>query len=233
MDELQKLAKANGIGLVEDAAQAIGAEYKQRRAGSMADVGCFSFFPTKNLGAFGDGGLVTTDNAAVRDRLRSLRVHGSTSKYYHESVGYNSRLDALQAAVLRVKLQYLDGWNDARQKNSDLYRRSLAANHAPVRTPAAAAYQTRHIWNQFVIRCPRRDELRTYLLQNGVGTEVYYPVPLHLQPCFADLGYKEGDFPVAEQMAKEALALPVYPELPPEQIEQVSQLIAGFYRQGE
>jgi dTDP-4-amino-4,6-dideoxygalactose transaminase len=231
MDALGELAKANGIALVEDAAQAIGAEYKQRRAGSMGDVGCFSFFPTKNLGGFGDGGFVTTSNVAVCNRLRSLRVHGSPSKYYHESVGYNSRLDALQAAILRVKLRYLDGWNAARQRNADLYCRLLAQSCAPVRTPAAASYQNSHIWNQFVIRCPRRDELREYLLRNGVGTEVYYPVPLHLQPCFAGLGYKDGDFPVAEQMAKETLALPVYPELQAEEIEQVSHSIAGFYSQ--
>ena len=233
MHAIAELAKSHGIAVIEDAAQAVGAEFKQKRAGSIGDAGCFSFFPSKNLGAFGDGGLITTSDVTVRDRLRSLRVHGSTYRYYHESVGYNSRLDALQAAVLRVKLRHLEGWNQARRENADHYRRSLAQSGAPVTTPAATFYQNRHVWNQFVIRCPERDALRQYLLQNGVGTEVYYPVPLHLQPCFADLEYREGDFPIAEQLTKEALALPVYPELQPWEVEQVSALIATFYRKGD
>jgi dTDP-4-amino-4,6-dideoxygalactose transaminase len=232
MDAINQLAKSHGIAVIEDAAQAVGAEYKQKRAGGMGDAGCFSFFPSKNLGAFGDGGLITTSNVSVRDRLRALRVHGSTRRYYHELVGYNSRLDALQAAVLRAKFRHLESWNQARRRNADLYRRLLAQDGAPVTTPAAAVYQNRHVWNQFVIRCPKRDALRQYLFQNGVGTEVYYPIPLHLQPCFAGLAHKPRDFPIAEQLAKEALALPVYAEMRPEEVEQVSTLITEFYSKG-
>ena len=188
MDALTNLAKTYGLVVIEDAAQAVGAEYKQRRAGSMGEAGCFSFFPSKNLGAFGDGGMITTGDEGLCERLRALRVHGSTRKYHHERVGYNSRLDALQAAVLNVKLRYLDTWNEARCRNVHLYRESFADSNAPVTLPVAAPYQNRHVWNQFVIRCPERDSLRRHLAENGVGTEVYYPLPLHLQPCFAGLG---------------------------------------------
>jgi dTDP-4-amino-4,6-dideoxygalactose transaminase len=230
MEPILEMAAARGILVIEDAAQAIGAEYNGRRAGSMGAAGCFSFFPSKNLGAFGDGGIVTTNDDAMAERLRALRVHGSTRKYYHEYVGYNSRLDTLQAAILRVKLRHLDEWSEARGRNGRLYRELFAASGAPVLTPEPGAHQTRHIWNQFVIRCARRDELRRYLAEHGAGTEVYYPVPLHLQPCFAGLGYRSGDFPVSEQLAGETLALPVYPELAREDIEQVVALITEFYR---
>jgi dTDP-4-amino-4,6-dideoxygalactose transaminase len=230
MDALDHLAQKNGITLIEDAAQAIGAEYKQKRAGSMARAGCFSFFPSKNLGGFGDGGMITTRDRQLCERLRSLRVHGSTRKYYHEAIGYNSRLDALQAAVLRVKLRHLETWSEARGRNATRYRELFAHADLPVTVPIAAPYQNRHVWNQFVIRCPRRDALRKHLADNGVGTEVYYPIPLHMQPCFAELGYKPGDFAVSEHLAEEALALPVYPELSAEEIEHVGGLIAGFYR---
>jgi dTDP-4-amino-4,6-dideoxygalactose transaminase len=229
MDPICQLAGQRGIPVIEDAAQAIGAEYKGRRAGSIGDIGCFSFFPSKNLGCFGDGGMCTAQDAAVADRLRVLRVHGSKKKYYHEVVGVNSRLDALQAAILRVKLRHLDEWTAGRQRNADLYREMIAALNVPVTVPRPAEYQTRHIYNQFVIRCERRDELQAFLKENGVGTEVYYPLPLHLQPCFAGLGYKPGDLPVSERLSRESLALPVYPELQADDIEYVVTLLRSFY----
>ncbi len=230
MDEIHRVAAKYGVPVIEDAAQAIGAEYKGRRAGSLGEMGCFSFFPSKNLGAFGDGGMITTNNAGLAAKLRALRVHGSRRKYYHESVGYNSRLDALQAAVLRVKLRHLDNWSQARGRNAALYRSALGTGGVPVQLPVPATYQTRHIWNQFVIRCPQRDRLQQHLAENGVGTEVYYPVPLHLQACFAELGYREGAFPASEQLANEALALPVYAEITAGEIRQVAASIASFYR---
>jgi dTDP-4-amino-4,6-dideoxygalactose transaminase len=226
LDPVMAAAREREIPVIEDAAQSIGSEYKGRRAGSIGDIGCFSFFPSKNLGAFGDAGLCTTNDVSIAEQLRSLRVHGSRVKYYHESLGINSRLDALQAAVLRVKLRYLDQWSAARQKNADLYRELLKA---PVVFPHAATYQTRHIYNQFVIQCPRRNELREHLQRNGVGTEIYYPLPLHLQPCFAYLGYKQGDFPVSENLARTSLALPVYPELEPDDIRYVAAQMSAFY----
>jgi dTDP-4-amino-4,6-dideoxygalactose transaminase len=221
MDALCRVAP--GIPVIEDAAQSIGSEYRGRRAGSMGTIGCFSFFPSKNLGAFGDAGLCTTNDEALAGRLRSLRMHGSVVKYYHDEVGSNSRLDALQAAVLRVKLRHLDGWSAERARNAEMYRQRLGSI-----CPVAAEYQTRHIYNQFVIRVDRRDELKQYLAEHGVGTEIYYPLPLHLQPCFAYLGYREGDFPVSEALARETLALPIYPELTPGDIEYVGGLISGF-----
>jgi dTDP-4-amino-4,6-dideoxygalactose transaminase len=230
MDPLCALAQARGILVIEDAAQAIGAEYKGRRAGSLGEIGCFSFFPTKNLGAYGEGGLLTTNDPAIASRLASLRVHGSTERYYHERVGLNSRLDTLQAAVLRVKLRYLDTWTAGRQENAALYRQCFAERRVPVTVPAPAPYQTRHICNQFSIRCPERDRLHAHLREQGIGAEVYYPLPLHLQKCFAYLGYHPGDFPVSEALAREALALPVYPELPQSDIERVSRAIEAFYR---
>jgi dTDP-4-amino-4,6-dideoxygalactose transaminase len=227
MDPLLALAKEHSIPLIEDAAQAIGAEYKGRRAGSMGAVGCFSFFPSKNLGGYGDGGMLTTNDDETAARLKSLRMHGSRVKYFHETVGYNSRLDALQAAVLRVKLKYLDNWTEGRRQNANLYRAALAGS--PVALPRPAAYQTRHIYNQFVIRGENRDALQRHLAECGIGTEVYYPLPLHLQQCFAHLGGKAGDFPVSEQAAKETLALPVYPELMPDDIDYVAGNIQSFY----
>ena len=225
LDPILAAARERDIPVIEDAAQSIGSEYKGRRAGSIGGIGCFSFFPSKNLGAFGDAGLCTTNDPSIAERLRSLRVHGSRVKYYHESIGINSRLDALQAAVLRVKLLHLDTWSDARQRNAELYRELLQSS---VILPRAASYQTRHIYNQFVIQCERRDELRAYLQQNGVGSEIYYPLPLHLQPCFSYLGYKQGDFPVSEKMAKTSIALPIYPELEREDIEYVARMINTF-----
>jgi dTDP-4-amino-4,6-dideoxygalactose transaminase len=229
MDPLLSLASERGILIIEDAAQSIGSEYKGRRAGSMGHVGCLSFFPSKNLGAFGDGGMLTTDDDTLVTKLKALRVHGARTKYYHESVGINSRLDAIQAAILRVKLRHLDSWTRRRQQNADLYRQTIHALDIPVRTPIAKSYQTRHVYNQFVILCKRRNELQAYLKTQGIGTEIYYPVPMHLQQCFSGLGYRAGDFPLSEQLANESLALPVYPELAPAEIEYVCQSIREFY----
>lgn len=229
MDPILEMARARKIAVIEDAAQAIGSEYKGRRAGTLADIGCFSFFPSKNLGAFGDGGIVTTDEAGLAGRIRSLRVHGSRVKYYYDAIGLNSRLDALQAAILSVKLRHLDAWSGARGRNAGLYRKLLAEARVPVRCLQPAPYQTRHIYNQFVICCPQRDELRAHLAKNGIGTEIYYPLPLHLQECFAHLGYHAGDFPNSEQLARESLALPIYAELTADDIEAVVGSMADFF----
>ncbi len=232
------IAVLHRLHVIEDAAQAIGAEYLDgRRAGSMGTVGCLSFFPSKNLGALGDGGMVVTNDADVAERIRILRVHGSKPKYYHKLIGGNFRLDALQAAVLNVKLNYLDGWTARRQENAaryeDLFRQSGVIERAGVGIPQAVYRQARvshyHIYNQFVLRTPNRDRLMAHLKQKGIGTEVYYPVPFHLQECFRVLGYKEGDFPEAERAAKETLALPIYPELTPAQQEQIVSAIRDFY----
>jgi dTDP-4-amino-4,6-dideoxygalactose transaminase len=229
MDPLVELAAARGIVVIEDAAQSIGSEYKGRRAGSIGDIACFSFFPSKNLGGYGDGGMLTTNNPGFAERLTALRVHGTKRKYYHDYIGINSRLDALQAAVLRVKFKYLDSWTAGRQRNADIYREILAGMKVPVTAPETKPYQTRHVYNQFAIRCEDRDALQAHLKQNGVGSEVYYPLPLHLQTCFAHLGHKVGDYPVSEQLAKDSLALPIYSELQPADIEYVCGLIGSFY----
>jgi dTDP-4-amino-4,6-dideoxygalactose transaminase len=226
MDAVLASARSRGVAVIEDAAQSIGSEYKGRRAGSMGDIGCFSFFPSKNLGGYGDGGMVTTRDAELHRKVAALRIHGAPRKYYHQWVGLNSRLDALQAAVLRVKLRHLDEWTAGRQRNAELYRELLAG--APVRLPRPAATTTRHIYNQFVILSDRRDALQSYLAENGVGTEIYYPVPLHLQECFAGLGYRAGDFPVSERLARESLALPIYPELQADDIRYVCKTIRAF-----
>jgi dTDP-4-amino-4,6-dideoxygalactose transaminase len=226
------LAADRSLPIIEDAAQAIGALDARRQAGTIGTVGCFSFFPTKNLGGFGDGGMVTTDDAALADRLEMLRVHGMRPKYYHHVIGGNFRLDALQAAVLRVKLPHLDGWTRARRRNADRYRALFAEaglDDGRVRLPADVPG---HIYNQFVIRVDRRDALRDHLAAAGVGTEIYYPVPLHLQECFHDLGYGPGDFPHAEAAAREVLALPIYPELSEAQLAWVVESVAGFFARG-
>jgi dTDP-4-amino-4,6-dideoxygalactose transaminase len=228
MDPICRLAASRGVPVIEDAAQSIGSEYNHRRAGSMGGIGCFSFFPSKNLGAFGDAGLCTTNDGSLAERLFALRMHGSRKKYFHESVGLNSRLDALQAAILRVKLRHLDSWSEARARNADRYRELLRGTG--VVCPSPAEYQTRHIYNQFIIRVERRDELRQHLAEHGIGTEVYYPLPLHLQECFGYLGYKKGDFPVSEALAVESLALPVYPELTGEDIAYVSDKVREWFR---
>jgi dTDP-4-amino-4,6-dideoxygalactose transaminase len=229
MGPILDCAAARGIPVIEDAAQAVGAEWRDQRAGSIGTVGCFSFFPTKNLGGFGDGGMLTTNDEDLARKLKALRVHGSFEKYIHQWSGMNSRLDALQAAVLDVKLDHLDAWNRARQRNADLYREALAGI---VTVPVQQPYQTSHVYNQFVIRCARRDELRKFLSESGVGTEVYYPLPLHLQPALVAYGYKAGDFPVSEQLSREVLALPIFAELTGEEIATVAGLIREFYGQG-
>jgi dTDP-4-amino-4,6-dideoxygalactose transaminase len=229
MDPLCSLAAEKGITIIEDAAQAIGSEYDNRRAGCLGQIGCFSFFPSKNLGAFGDGGILTANDDDLAGRLRALRVHGTKKKYYHEWVGVNSRLDSLQAAVLRVKLRHLDSWTNGRQRNADLYRRYIREMDIPILTPVVKPYQSRHIYNQFVIMGQRRNELQAFLKEQGIGTEVYYPLPMHLQACFSNLGYRAGDFPISERLANESLALPVYPELASEDIEYVCQMLKQFY----
>jgi dTDP-4-amino-4,6-dideoxygalactose transaminase len=232
LDAFMAIARQHRLAVVEDAAQAIGASLADgRRAGSVGDVGCLSFFPTKNLGAFGDAGMCVTNDEALAERMRILRVHGGEPKYYHAVIGGNFRLDELQAAVLLIKLQHLDDWTRARQHNADHYDELIRAADlgravvAPRRTPGY-----RHIFNQYVIRAERRDELRAHLAASGVGTEVYYPVPLHAQRCFDYLEHSPEDFPEAQRAAAEVLALPIYPELSAEQRSYVIQKIAEFYR---
>jgi dTDP-4-amino-4,6-dideoxygalactose transaminase len=221
------------IPIIEDAAQAIGAEDGRRRAGSMGTIGCFSFYPSKNLGGAGDGGMLITNDLDHARRLHMLRVHGEDTKYHHQVVGINSRLDALQAAVLRAKLPHLEEWTTARQRKAQQYELMFLDSGVSeqIEVPFVRP-NVRHVFHQFVIRIRdgRRDSLREHLRSSGVGTDVYYPVPLHLQKCFAYLGYKEGDFPVAEQAAKETLALPVYPELTDEQQDYVVSSIAEYLR---
>jgi dTDP-4-amino-4,6-dideoxygalactose transaminase len=231
MRPLLDLAREFDLKVIEDAAQAIGADYVDgRRAGSMGEVGCLSFFPTKNLGAFGDAGMCTTQDAALAEHMRVLRVHGGKPKYYHAFIGGNFRLDEIQAAVLGIKLPLLDSWTAARQRNAAYYAAafSRAGLNAQIVLPAISAGY-RHTWNQYVIRAPRRDQLKQFLGEQGVGSEIYYPVPLHLQPCFAYLGHGDGDFPVAELAAREVLALPIFPELEPQQLQYVVDRIAAFY----
>ena len=231
MDPILEVAAARQWVVIEDAAQAIGAEYKGRRAGSMGDYGCFSFFPSKNLGAFGDGGIVTAGDPQVYERLKILRVHGAKPKYYHKVVGGNFRLDALQAAIVAIKLDYLDGWTTARQDNATRYRGLFASAGLTDRVHLPMEKESRHIYNQFVIRVDAgRDNLRTYLGEQGIGTEVYYPVPMHLQECFTGLGHQSGDFPVAEQAADQTLALPIYPELTESQQAYVVEKIGAFFK---
>ena len=234
MDPILEVASRHGLTVIEDAAQAIGAEYKGRRAGSMGHYGCFSFFPSKNLGGGGDGGMVVTQDARRAERLSVLRAHGSKPKYYHALVGGNFRLDALQAAIINAKLPHLDRWTAGRQSHADCYRDLFEASgltaNGLVGLPSVAP-DRRHIYNQFVIRAGQRDELRAYMTDQGIGTEIYYPVPLHLQECFAGLGYQKGDFPEAERAALDTLALPVFPELSRHQQEYVVKTIKDFYRE--
>ena len=230
MDPILKIAKEHNLFVIEDAAQAIGAEYRGRRAGSIGDFGCFSFFPTKNLGAFGDGGMVSTSSDQFYDKLRTLRAHGSHPKYYHNIIGGNFRLDALQAAIVSVKLKYLDKWTKARRENARRYRELFANAGLDEVVKLPVEKEDRHIYNQFVISVKdKRDDLRLFLNDAGVGTEIYYPVPMHLQECFLALKYKKGDFPVAEHAALHTLALPVYPELSNDQQSYVVEKIKAFY----
>ncbi len=243
MDAVMQVAQKHGLVVIEDAAQAIGAEYKGRRAGAIGHYGCFSFFPSKNLGAAGDGGMVVTQDAQRAENLMRMRAHGSKPKYYHKVIGGNFRLDTLQAAVVSAKLGHLDDWTAARQRNAERYNRLFgesglrianSSDYGMKRNDSPQLYlpQTvtdRHIFNQYVIRTSRRDQLRTALQEKGVGTEIYYPVPMHLQECFAYLGHKVGAFPESEGAANETLALPIYPELSEPQARYVVQCVAEFF----
>jgi dTDP-4-amino-4,6-dideoxygalactose transaminase len=234
MGPILEVARRHRLAVIEDAAQAIGAEYKGRRAGSLGTVGCFSFFPSKNLGAFGDGGAVVTNDAALADKMRCLRGHGANPKYYHKLVGGNFRLDTLQAAVLRVKLKYLDAWTARRQENAAFYNQALGGDFRlwpHLRTPAVV--QSRHVFNQYVVRFAQRDAVWAHLKAQRIGCEVYYPVPLHLQECFAHLGYRAGDFPESEEAARTTLALPIYPELTAAQREHVARLVVSYHESAD
>jgi dTDP-4-amino-4,6-dideoxygalactose transaminase len=232
MDEILEAAARYNLPVVEDACQAIGAIYRGHRVGSMGDAGCFSFFPSKNLGGAGDGGMVVSKSPELAARVRLLRGHGAEPKYYHQIVGFNSRLDELQAAILRVKLRHLEAWSTARRRNAYIYEEAFAAAElrGVVETPQILPGRD-HIYHQYVIRCRRRDELQAYLKERGIGTEIYYPVALHEQECFRALGYQPRDCPNAHAAAGSTLALPIFPELKPAQIECVVSAIADFYRQ--
>lgn len=227
MDPIMRVADKHGLVVIEDAAQAIGGEYKGHRAGSMGHYGCFSFFPSKNLGAAGDGGMIVTNDKERAETLRCFRSHGAKPKYYHKVVGGNFRLDSIQAAIVLAKLQHLDTWTASRQENARRYHRLLAEFDGIVGTPAIV--MDRHVFNQYVIRVSQRNELQAYLKAKGISTEVYYPVPMHLQECFAHFGYQTGAFPESECAANETLALPVYPELTLEQAQYVVDTLRGFF----
>jgi dTDP-4-amino-4,6-dideoxygalactose transaminase len=232
MDALMMLARQFNLKVIEDAAQAIGAaDDHGNPACSVGDIGCLSFFPTKNLGAFGDAGMCVTNDEALAKKLAMLRVHGMEPKYYHQLIGGNFRLDELQAAVLCVKLKHLDAWSDARLRNAKFYDAAFAKSGLGQRvlTPPPARGRSRHIYNQYVIRAARRDELRKFLADNDIGTEIYYPVPLHMQECFKYLGHKAADFPESARAAQESLALPIYPELSEAQLQHVVDTIVRFY----
>jgi dTDP-4-amino-4,6-dideoxygalactose transaminase len=233
MAAFHSLGARHGVPVIEDAAQAIGARQRVEgewiTTGTLGDACAFSFFPSKNLGAYGDGGMVVTNDAHVAERLRKLRVHGGRQMYHHEEVGYNSRLDALQAAVLSAKLPHLDGWSEARRRHAAFYDQALAGLGEVVTPPVAEGNES--IYNQYTVRVRggRRDELQAHLKARGVGSAVYYPVPLHLQECFAYLGYREGDFPESERACREVLSLPVFPELTEAQLAWVAESVRGFF----
>ena len=232
MDPIMAIAKKHNLIVIEDGCQAIGSEYKGKRVGSIGDYGCFSFFPSKNLGCFGDGGAVTAQDEEKFKLLKIFRNHGQSGTYIHDYVGGNFRLDALQAAVLSIKLRYLDSWSEARQKNAAHYRKLFAEAglEGQITLPQEAAYSTRHIYNQFCIRVAdgKRDALKQFLADNGIGCAVYYPLSLHLQNCFKELGGKLGDHPVSECITNEIMALPIYPESTDEMREYVVEKIAEF-----
>ncbi|MCA2004976.1 MAG: DegT/DnrJ/EryC1/StrS family aminotransferase [Ignavibacterium sp.] len=247
MDEIMKIAEAHNLYVIEDAAQAIGTQYKDGRfVGTIGHIGCFSFFPSKNLGGYGDGGLIITNDDKLSEIIRIKRVHGGEPKYYHKVIGGNFRLDALQAAVLRVKLPHLQSWTEKRQQNAKRYNqlfieaglaeetgRTKFDNKNKVLLPKAvyenSGVKNYHIYNQYKIRVEKRDALREFMTKHEIGTEIYYPVPFHLQECFADLGYKKGDFPISEFSANTSIALPIYPELTDEQLQYVVSTIKKFF----
>ncbi len=228
MDPIMEIAKKHNLKVIEDNAQGIGCKYNDKAAGTIGDVGTLSFFPSKNLGTMGDGGMCLANNEEVADNLRQLRVHGEKPKYFHKWVGLNSRLDSLHAAVLKVKLDYLEGWSDARRANADYYYKNLA-DVKGIKLPFISPKCT-SIYNQFTLQAERRDELLKFLQSNEIGCAVYYPLPLHLQECFAELGYKEGDMPVAEEMARKVISIPIYSELSSEQQDFVIEKIKEFYK---
>ncbi|MBD3233701.1 MAG: aminotransferase class V-fold PLP-dependent enzyme [candidate division Zixibacteria bacterium] len=226
MDLILRIARENNIPVVEDAAQAIGASYKGKSAGAMGDFGCFSFFPSKNLGAAGDAGMITTNDNFLDEMCRKLRVHGAKPKYYHGIVGYNSRLDTIQAAILMVKLNWLNKWHEGRRRRASIYDRLL--NIDEVVTPLVAPDRY-HIYHQYTVRVKDRDGLRNFLKENNIGCEIYYPLPLHMQECYNDLGYKEGSFPESEKAANEVLSLPIFPEMTDAEQEEVVDTIKKYY----
>jgi dTDP-4-amino-4,6-dideoxygalactose transaminase len=248
MDKIMEIANSRNLKVVEDAAQAIGVQYKDGRfVGTIGDVGCYSFFPSKNLGCFGDGGLNVTNDEKLGEYLHILRVHGAYPKYYHKFIGGNFRIDAIQSAVINVKLPHLDGWSEQRRKNAETYNKlfmeaGLAEETGktkfdeknkvllPKSVYKDSGVKNYHIFNQYIIRVAKRDELRKFLSENEIGNEIYYPVPFHLQECFANLGYRKGDFPVAEFAANTSIALPIYPELSRDQIEFVVSKIKEFIK---
>lgn len=222
MDKINQIASKHHLKVVEDAAQAIGSKYKSKRAGAMGDFGCFSFFPSKNLGAAGDGGMITTSDPEMAEFIRILRIHGAKPKYFHSFIGYNSRLDTIQAAILSVKLKYLDGWTAIRREHASVY--NSAFKGLDIITPKEEDFNY-HIYNQYTIAVKNRDKLSVVLKENQIGYEIYYPVPLHLQECYRSLGYKEGDLPVTERKAKDVISLPIYPELTAEEQDFVIETV--------
>lgn len=229
MDPIMDIAERYELKVIEDACQAIGSTYDHRPAGSIGSAGCFSFFPTKNLGGYGDGGMIVTNDEQLAQRIRMLRAHGSNPKYYHSLIGYNSRLDPLQAAFLQVKLPHLDRWNALRREKADIYNREL--RHLPVKLPSVSD-RVEAVYHLYIIQADRRNELMKYLLEHGIASGVYYPVPLHRQEVYADLGYEGGALPVAEQAALHTMALPLYPELTEEDQMYIVRKIGDFFREG-
>ena len=232
MDSVLTLAKKNNLVVIEDAAQAIGSEYKGRKTGSMGDYGCFSFFPTKNLGGFGDGGMVTMSSEDIYNQVKTLRVHGSSIKYYHKVIGGNFRIDALQAGIVLAKLKYLDQWTEMRRGNAQIYNRLFSERGLTNHLTIPPEIVPRHVYNQYVVRVKKkRNELRSFLSKNNISTEIYYPLPLHLQDCFTFLGYNKGAFPESEKAANETIALPIFPELAQNQISHVVEKIDDFFKE--
>ncbi len=227
MDPILEIARKNDIFVVEDAAQAIGAKYKDRMAGSMGDFGCFSYFPSKNLGAAGDAGMIVSDFQDKQTFMKSLRDHGANPKYYHAYVGYNSRLDTIQAAILAVKLRYLEEWTEARRRNATFYNKAFES--LPIKTPFERN-DCKHIYNQYTIETDRRDELIEHLNKNQIGCAIYYPLPLHAQECYSYLGYKDGDYPVATRAAKSVVSIPIFPDLTADERDYVAEKISEFYK---
>jgi dTDP-4-amino-4,6-dideoxygalactose transaminase len=227
MKPIMELARRHKLVVIEDAAQAMGAKQDGSRAGSIGDVGCFSFYPTKNIGAFGDAGLVTTNNAELAERIKLLRVHGENPRYFYRMIGGNFRMDNIQGAVLSVKLKHLDGWNKKRRENAAIYNRIFSGT---IVKPPKIEQNNESIYHQYTIVVPKRDILQVYLAKQGIGSGIFYPKPLHLQDCFRKLGYKAGDFPAAEELAASVLSLPIYPELTADQIEYVAKKVLEFYK---